>query len=150
MLLFWARFPWYSGNYRVWIHSEARTWHDNNIQSFFLIFIHISNWFNLRFVCFPLYTPLLFSRHLPSNQILKEQYHLFRIIFLNCFSSDIWKDFRRGKHLTNFDGFSKFSSCDIEAWNDALLPHCPFLLVSINRNIKSSKVIFLKNFKISS
>ena len=20
-------------NYRVWIHSETRTWHDNNIQS---------------------------------------------------------------------------------------------------------------------
>ena len=25
--------PWHSGNYRVWIHSERRTWHDNNIQS---------------------------------------------------------------------------------------------------------------------
>ena len=25
--------PWYSGNYRVWIHSETRTWHDKNIQS---------------------------------------------------------------------------------------------------------------------
>ena len=25
--------PWHSGNYRVWIHSETRTWHDNNIQS---------------------------------------------------------------------------------------------------------------------
>ena len=26
--------PWHSGNYRVWIHSETRTWHDKNIQSF--------------------------------------------------------------------------------------------------------------------
>ena len=26
-------FPWHSGNYRVWIHSETRTWHDKNIQS---------------------------------------------------------------------------------------------------------------------
>ena len=26
-------FPWYSGNYRVWIHSETHTWHDKNIQS---------------------------------------------------------------------------------------------------------------------
>ena len=26
--------PWHSGNYRVWIRSETRTWHDNNIQSF--------------------------------------------------------------------------------------------------------------------
>ena len=25
--------PWHSGNFRVWIHSEIRTWHDNNIQS---------------------------------------------------------------------------------------------------------------------
>ena len=24
--------PWHSGNYRVYIHSEMRTWHDNNIQ----------------------------------------------------------------------------------------------------------------------
>ena len=25
--------PWHSGNYRVWIHSEPRTWHDKNVQS---------------------------------------------------------------------------------------------------------------------
>ena len=25
--------PWHSGNYRVSIHSETRTWHDKNIQS---------------------------------------------------------------------------------------------------------------------
>ena len=25
--------PWHSGNYRVLIHSERRTWHDKNIQS---------------------------------------------------------------------------------------------------------------------
>ena len=25
--------PWYSGNYRVWIHSKTRTWHDKNMQS---------------------------------------------------------------------------------------------------------------------
>ena len=24
--------PWHSGNYRVWIHSETRTWHDKNKQ----------------------------------------------------------------------------------------------------------------------
>ena len=23
---------WYSGNYRVWIHSKTPTWHDKNIQ----------------------------------------------------------------------------------------------------------------------
>ena len=26
--------PWHSGNYRVWMHSENRTWHDKNIQSY--------------------------------------------------------------------------------------------------------------------
>ena len=25
--------PWHSGKYRVWIHSQTRTWHDKNIQS---------------------------------------------------------------------------------------------------------------------
>ena len=25
--------PWHSGNYRVWIHSQTRTWHDKKIQS---------------------------------------------------------------------------------------------------------------------
>ena len=29
--------PWNSGNYRVWIHSETRTWHDKNIQTLFEI-----------------------------------------------------------------------------------------------------------------
>ena len=29
--------PWYSGNFRVWIHSETRTWHDNTIQSIELL-----------------------------------------------------------------------------------------------------------------
>ena len=24
--------PWHSGTYRVWIHSETRTWHDKNMQ----------------------------------------------------------------------------------------------------------------------
>ena len=24
--------PWHSGNYRVWIHSETRTWHNKNIK----------------------------------------------------------------------------------------------------------------------
>ena len=30
--------PWHSGNHRVWIHSETRTWHDKNIQSYSSIF----------------------------------------------------------------------------------------------------------------
>ena len=33
--------PWDSGNYRVWIHSETRTWHDKNIQSCVIMFSHM-------------------------------------------------------------------------------------------------------------
>ena len=32
--------PWHSGNYRVWIHSETRTWHDKNIQLYDIFFQH--------------------------------------------------------------------------------------------------------------
>ena len=31
--------PWHSGNYRVWIHSNTRTWHDKNIQSLISILL---------------------------------------------------------------------------------------------------------------
>ena len=39
--------PWHSGNYRVWIHSEMRTWHDKNIQSVSKVydFINICRWY---------------------------------------------------------------------------------------------------------
>ena len=36
--------PWHSGNYRVWIHSETRTWHDKNIQSYFRLFVQCSKY----------------------------------------------------------------------------------------------------------
>ena len=51
-LNFWLRacfeqeVPWYSGNYRVWIHSEKRTRHDKNIQSRKKI-VEIFLWLNL-------------------------------------------------------------------------------------------------------
>ena len=31
---FKQRVPWHSGHCRVWIHSEMRTWHDKNIESY--------------------------------------------------------------------------------------------------------------------
>ena len=34
---FEQRFRWHSGNYRLWIHSETRTWHDKNIQCKFYV-----------------------------------------------------------------------------------------------------------------
>ena len=36
--------PWHSGNYRVWVHSETRTWHDRNIQSILLMITDGKRW----------------------------------------------------------------------------------------------------------
>ena len=33
-------FPWHSGNFRVWIHSEKHTWHDKNIQNREFLCLH--------------------------------------------------------------------------------------------------------------
>ena len=44
--------PWHSGNYRVWIHSVMRTWHDKNIQSMSFC----SPWFLLFFFLRSSYT----------------------------------------------------------------------------------------------
>ena len=55
--------PWHSGNCRVWIHSETRTWHDKNIQSMIswaiyleLIIVcyvgkYIAKWLDLLLIC---------------------------------------------------------------------------------------------------
>ena len=34
--------PWHSGIYRLWIHSEMRTWHDNNMQHLLLLCFFIN------------------------------------------------------------------------------------------------------------
>ena len=39
--------PWHSGNYRVRIHSETRTWHDKNIQSV-IILLFIWYWWKAK------------------------------------------------------------------------------------------------------
>ena len=31
---------WHSGNYRVWIHSQRRAWHDKNMQLLFVFLIY--------------------------------------------------------------------------------------------------------------
>ena len=41
--------PWHSGNYRMWIQSETRTWHDKNIQSIGLMLLEILEG---RLICF--------------------------------------------------------------------------------------------------
>ena len=44
--------PWCSGNYRMWIHSWTRTWHDKNIQSDWWYnqwyWCFLNKWFNLK------------------------------------------------------------------------------------------------------
>ena len=104
--------PWHSDNYRVWIHSEMRTWHDKNIQfkfclrlvlafdsAYFLPYAFYSTM--LWLVCFSLllisislllfYSLLIFidksSAHLkwPLEHVLF--CHLVRI-----FQSKLWKD----------------------------------------------------------
>ena len=44
--------PWHSGNFRVWIHSETRTWHDKNIQSKHFIFLKKELHGLISFICF--------------------------------------------------------------------------------------------------
>ena len=40
---------WHESNYRVWIHSDKRVWHDKNIQAEILMFVKNivlpKNWF---------------------------------------------------------------------------------------------------------
>ena len=59
--------PWNSGNYRVWIHTEIRTWHDKNIQS-----VNIT-WLKLFFLLYTL------------DQIFSLLSTVFKL-FKNCFN----------------------------------------------------------------
>ena len=46
---FEQRLPWHSGNYRVWIHPETRTWHDKNVQ--FPVAFIFSDWISIKQIC---------------------------------------------------------------------------------------------------
>ena len=84
---FEQRVPWDSGNYRVCIHSEMRTWHDKSIQSVIDIFnleiMQDSVYFLFFFfdsaknsvsgkICF-------FSYGLKCSQLIRFQYFLINI-----------------------------------------------------------------------
>ena len=47
---FQQRFPWHSGNYRVWIYSETCTWHDKNIQFEFSVLESVTVFYKVKFV----------------------------------------------------------------------------------------------------
>ena len=55
--------PWHLGHYRVWIHSEKHTWHDKNIQSYWMKVKHTRP-FSVECWCF-------------INPILHSTSHLF-------------------------------------------------------------------------
>ena len=76
--------PWHSGNYRVWIHSETRTWHDKNIQPKWILSILSTNQSHMfaksSFNCFsiPLRFLLWKTRHVSSPY--KNWLHLTAIV----------------------------------------------------------------------
>ena len=43
--------PWHSGNYRVWIHSEKRTWHCKNTQSILFVLNIADIMRKMRLIC---------------------------------------------------------------------------------------------------
>ena len=56
-------FPWHPGNYGVRIHSETRTWHDKNMQSWIFSYWYVCFNFSQHFLnfCFKLFLGSLFS-----------------------------------------------------------------------------------------
>ena len=62
--------PWHSGNYRVWIHSETRTWHEHEWYDFWNL--HQINWTQ-------------------AFKLIKFRTKLLFIFFILFFSTDLWQ-----------------------------------------------------------
>ena len=74
-------FSWHSGNYRMWIHSETYTWHDNNIHSVkislsafmcanaFLYFV-MSYFFSVKLIFFSKFMALLLLNSANNTAII--------------------------------------------------------------------------------
>ena len=75
--------PWHSGNNRVWIHAETRTWNDKNIQSF----RHLLPTLHVRLLHVVLISTLVFIRLL-----LNEIYHLIDWWCNVCLLDDVTLD----------------------------------------------------------
>ena len=76
--------PWHSGNYRVWIHSEMRTWHDKNIQ-----YLEINFCYNFRLwqggqLVFNLWTLELFLIFVGTGKINEKCRLSFEYIICAC------------------------------------------------------------------
>ena len=89
--------PWYSGNYRVWIHSNMRTWHDKSIPSTKIIRYFKSF---LR----ELFSKTWHSKILGLLQIVKRNdiKHKFEIIFFHLKPQKVHKILVKTTKFCNF------------------------------------------------
>ena len=88
--------PWHSGNYRVWIHSETRMWHNNNIQLVLLCLNVIKNLFNLK--TFEYNLPYQSSLQINEN-LSFESFHVRMKCNINSLSTNRIHDFSRLSHI---------------------------------------------------
>ena len=88
--------PWHSGNYRMWIHSEKRTWHDKNIQS--KIAVH-----RVTSVTFPKATKIGIWNWMESQTILiTPAYHCVKSVQIRSFSGRYFPAFGLNTEIRRF------------------------------------------------
>ena len=75
--------PWHSGNYRVWIHSEMRTWHDKNNNQWKLEILSNILWMLSHLWMLILLTHL-FPMHLFSNPWKHQKILRLSNVFRRC------------------------------------------------------------------
>ena len=98
-------FPWYSGKYRMWIHSEMRTWHDNNIKP--LPSKHLSWWRRIEDV-FRLRLQKTFSRRL-QDVLSRGKYSSNSYVFTRRLQDGFKTSWSRPRRLQ--DIFKNYSRC---------------------------------------
>ena len=103
--------PWHSDNYRVWIHSKTRTWHDNNIQARKFVKIHINfklyQVFMSDFLC---HSVLIF----PVYIITKKNWNIFKHTFRNMCPKNI----RQEKYLNYVKVTRHSERLQVSKWLD--------------------------------
>ena len=107
--------PWHSGNYRMWIHSETRTWHDKNIQSVIIQFekIHKSTFQQMQ--VFLLYFYDAYDVNLWEKKFGKSTTYSCRT---NVLIELLWKKNRRSWRL------NKSSKTFLNQWNQLVFVDC--------------------------
>ena len=125
--------PWHSGNCAVWIHSEMRAWHDNNIQSLASLLrktweaiiwsiLLIKSWcvylcLTLSFRCFKMF----------SSSVTNRRNNWVKLSFSSCPWKPIpWRD-KYCKHLMTFSKYFCFALLICVVFLSIILPtssHC--------------------------